>query len=51
LPTDYNGSTLKEEMIRGPTKKQLSLLEQIDRVLSVEKAAVELGKSISAVKS
>jgi hypothetical protein len=49
LPTDYDGSTPKE-MMRGPTKKQLSLLEQIDRVLSVEKAAVVLGKSISAVK-
>ena len=36
--------------MRGPTKKQLSLLQQIDRVLSVEAAAVVLGESISAVK-
>jgi hypothetical protein len=37
-------------MMRGLTKKQLSLLEQIDRVLSVEEAAMLLGKSIGAVE-
>lgn len=36
--------------MRGPTKKQLSPLEQIDRGQSVEEAAAVLGISISAVK-